>query len=86
LPFTCKEIRLPRLMKVKDDAATLKKAAPDLLANAQSSADPKKSVEDLCKRIDEFTPQVHAMVERASKPWEGRRKSGKPDLRCQARA
>jgi hypothetical protein len=29
-------------MKVKDDAATLKKAAPDLLANAQSpSADPK---------------------------------------------
>jgi hypothetical protein len=54
-------------MKVKDDAATLKKAAPDLLANAQSaSADLKKSVEDLCKRIDEFTPQVHAMVERAS--------------------
>jgi hypothetical protein len=41
--ITCKEIRLPRLMKVKDDAATLKKAAPDLLANAQSpSADPKK--------------------------------------------
>jgi phage shock protein A len=59
-------------MKVKDDAATLKKAAPDLLANAQSaSADLKKSVEDLCKRIDEFTPQVHAMVERASKPWGG---------------
>jgi hypothetical protein len=34
----------------------------------------------------EGLPEAKRAIGDASKPWEGRRKSGKPDLRCQARA